>query len=63
MKGPLINQAIDDLYAKYPDQVFRGPDLWAVFTNRTDLIPPGDVHPNGAGTEAWRQAWATAMTR
>ena len=43
--GPIINQAIDALYVKYP-QILRGPDLWTAFMNRTDLIPSGDVHPN-----------------
>ncbi len=59
--GPLINNAIDALYIKYP-QILRGPDLWAAFKDRPDLIPAGDVHPNGAGQEELRQRWATAMT-
>jgi hypothetical protein len=58
--GPLINAAIDALYTKYP-QIVKGPDLWQVFLNRTDLIPSGDVHPNQQGQEVLRQAWATAM--
>ena len=58
--GPIINQAIDALYVKYP-QILRGPDLWAAFMNRTDLIPSGDVHPNGMGEEFLRQQWATVM--
>jgi hypothetical protein len=58
--GPLINQQIDALYAKYP-QVVRGPDLWAAFLNRTDLIPATDVHPNSAGQEVLRQQWAQTM--
>jgi lysophospholipase L1-like esterase len=58
--GPMINAQIDALYAKYP-QVVRGPDLWAAFTNRTDLIPANDVHPNSAGQEFLRQQWATMM--
>jgi len=60
--GPLMNQAIDALYAKYP-QTFRGPDMWAAFLNRTDLIPAGDVHPNNAGVDEWRNQWAMAMTK
>ncbi len=58
--GPIINQAIDALYVKYP-QILRGPDLWAAFMNRTDLIPSGDVHPNSMGQEFLRQQWATVM--
>ena len=56
----LINMAIDALYAKYP-QILRGPDLWAAFMNRTDLIPSGDIHPNGAGQTVLRQQWAAVM--
>lgn len=58
--GPIINQMIDALYTKYPE-ILRGPDLWAAFLNRTDLIPSGDVHPNAAGQEFLRQQWATVM--
>jgi hypothetical protein len=62
LEGPKINAQIDALYLKYP-QIVRGPDLWTVFGNRTDLIPPGDVHPNAAGQEVLRQAWAAAMEK
>ena len=58
--GPIINQAIDALYAKYP-QILRGPDLWTAFMNRTDLIPSGDMHPNSQGQEFLRQQWASVM--
>ena len=58
--GPIINGMIDALYAKYP-QILRGPDLWAAFLDRTDLIPSGDVHPNSAGQEVLRQQWASVM--
>jgi len=58
--GPPINQAIDALYVKYP-QIFHGPDMWAAFTNRTDLIPSGDVHPTNAGIQEWENQWAMAM--
>jgi hypothetical protein len=60
--GALINATIDELYEKYPE-IFRGPDLWAVFKDRTDLIPANDIHPNDAGQKALREAWADAMTR
>jgi hypothetical protein len=58
--GPMINKMIDALYAKYP-QILRGPDLWAAFMNRTDLIPSGDVHPNQQGQEFLRAQWAAVM--
>jgi hypothetical protein len=58
--GPLINAQIDALYAKYP-QIIHGPDLWAFFNGRTDLIPATDIHPNATGQEALRQQWANLM--
>jgi hypothetical protein len=61
-EGPQINAIIDGLYQKYPE-ILHGPDLWTVFTDRTDLIPSGDVHPNAAGAEVLRKAWAEAMTK
>jgi hypothetical protein len=60
--GILNNQDIDALYAKYPE-ILHGPDLWALFENRTDLIASGDIHPNSDGQELLREAWADAMTR
>jgi lysophospholipase L1-like esterase len=62
MKGPIINGIIDDLYKKYP-QIVVGPDLWALFLNRTDLIPSGDIHPNSAGQEVLRTAWSTVLAK
>lgn len=59
-EGPLLNQSIDALYAKYQDLV-PGPDLWQAFENRTDLIPKGDVHPNAEGQEFLRAEWAKLM--
>ena len=59
-EGPVINAAIDALYAKYP-QILRGPDLWTFFTNRTDLIPAGDIHPNAMGQVELRKQWALTM--
>jgi hypothetical protein len=58
--GPVINAAIDALYAKYPE-ILRGPDLWADFMGRTDLIAAGDIHPNSMGQEFLRQEWAKTM--
>lgn len=56
-EGAAINAQIDAIYAARPE-VLRGPDLWAAFENRTDLIPVGDVHPNDAGRDVLRQTWA-----
>jgi hypothetical protein len=60
-KGAAINQQIEALYAKYPS-IVKGPDLYAAFKDRLDLIPMGDVHPNDPGREELRKQWATAMT-
>lgn len=60
--GPAINQMIDDLYAKYP-AILHGPDFWAIFNGRTDLIPADDIHPNDAGKEEFRKQWAMVMTQ
>jgi hypothetical protein len=60
--GPLINAQIDALYQKYPE-ILPGPDLWAFFTNRTDLIPATDIHPNTVGQEELRKQWALIMTK
>jgi len=59
-RGPKINQIIDDLYAKYPE-ILPGPDLWTLFTDRSDLIASGDVHPNAEGQALLREAWAKIM--
>lgn len=59
-EGVAINAAIDALYAHHPE-IVRGPDLWAFFTGRTDLIPVGDVHPNGPGQAALRAQWAEVI--
>jgi hypothetical protein len=61
-EGPVMNGMIDAIYAKYPE-VVRGPDFWAIFLDRTDLIPEGDVHPNEEGQAIIRAEWAKAMTR
>ena len=59
--GPLINAQIDALYVKYPE-ILPGPDLWAFYTNRTDLISATDVHPNEQGQAELRKLWAHMMT-
>ena len=53
---------IDALYVKYP-QIVHGPDFWAVFSGRTDLIPADDIHPNDAGQEEFRKQWAIVMAQ
>lgn len=60
-EGPLMNQAIDALYAKYPE-IVPGPDLWKAFENRLDFIPSGDVHPNSEGQEFLRNEWAKVIS-
>jgi hypothetical protein len=57
-----INAVIDGLYETYPE-IYRGPDLYTVFEDRTDWIPTGDIHPNDAGQAELRKQWAQAMTR
>ncbi len=59
-EGVEINAMIDALYVAYPE-IVKGPDLWSVFEDRTDLIPQGDVHPNAEGQEVLRGAWADSM--
>jgi hypothetical protein len=59
-EGPIENAAIDDLYKRYP-AILKGPDLWTVFENRTDLIAPGDVHPNDAGQKVLRAEWVKTI--
>jgi len=58
--GPLINAQIDALYKKYPE-ILPGPDLWAFFTDRTDLIAATDIHPNEMGQAELRKLWAHMM--
>jgi lysophospholipase L1-like esterase len=61
-EGAAINQQIDALYLKYP-QIAKGPDLWKTFEGHLEWIPQGDVHPNGAGQQKLREAWADAMVK
>jgi len=60
-QGVAINQQIDALYEQFP-RILRGPDLWAAFEGRTDLIPSGDIHPNDAGRAELRKQWANVMS-
>lgn len=57
-EGEAINALIDELYANHPE-IVKGPDLWKVFENKPELMP--DIHPNDAGQEELRKAWATMM--
>jgi hypothetical protein len=58
-----MNAQITTLYQARP-QILRGPDLYTLTKDRTDLYrAPGDVHPNDTGAALIRQAWAnTALT-
>ncbi len=60
-EGPLLNQQIDALYAKYPELV-KGPDLWQAFENHLEYTPAGDVHPNAEGQEVLRGEWAKTIS-
>jgi len=60
-KTPPLNARIDALCTKYP-AARRGPDLYAAFSGRTDLIPSGGVLPNEAGDQEMRRLWAASMT-
>jgi hypothetical protein len=62
LDGPLINEQVNALYEEYPE-IYPGPDMWAAFENRLDLMPSGDIHPNEPGQREWRAQWAAAMTR
>ena len=58
-----INPQIDAILARYP-QAIAGADLTSVTANRPDLFRgAGDVHPNTAGQQVIRQAWADMIAR
>jgi lysophospholipase L1-like esterase len=57
---PLLNAQIDTLYAAYP-AIVRGPDLYALFSQRPSLIAMDGLHPSDLGTAALRDAWAKAI--
>lgn len=54
---PLLNRKLEALYAAYP-QIVRGPDLYAYFAVRHELISPDDLHPSADGMAAYRRLWA-----
>jgi lysophospholipase L1-like esterase len=70
--GPILNDAIDALYVKYP-AIIHGPDLWnalkdhpeffrMVASNATPpVISQDTLHPNQAGERVMRENWAKAM--
>jgi lysophospholipase L1-like esterase len=60
--APLINAQIDELYARYPE-LLPGPDLWAAFEGRADLILDDQVHMNPAGEAHLRSVWAEFIAR
>jgi hypothetical protein len=57
--GP-YNDVIDRLYDQVPELV-EGPDLWAFFSERPELLTPGDIHPTEEGYAALRQEWASVL--
>jgi titin len=55
---PVLNAQIDQLYTANP-QVVRGPDLYAYFNQRQDLISADGIHPTWqSGYAGLRQQWA-----
>jgi hypothetical protein len=58
--GPVLNQQIDRLYAAYP-QIIRGPDFWAYFGGRQDLISSDNLNLTPAGLAEYRHVWAIEM--
>jgi lysophospholipase L1-like esterase len=59
--GPVVNAAIEQIYAAYPTQVIVGPDLWNTFLNQTQLFGTDGIHPNSAGQGVYRQAYACSI--
>ena len=57
---PALNAKLDELYAAYP-VIVAGPDFWAYFLERQDLIARDGVHPTAEGYGAYRQHWADTM--
>jgi hypothetical protein len=58
--GPRINEAIERLYAAYP-QVVRGPDFWAYFLGHQDQISGDGINLTPAGLSEYRRVWAVEM--
>ena len=59
--GPRINEAIDRIYATYP-QVVRGPDFWAYFGAHQDQISEDGLNLTPAGLSEYRRVWAAEMS-
>jgi hypothetical protein len=60
--GPRMNQAIERLYAAYP-QIVRGPDFWAYFGGHQDQISPDNLNLTAAGLSEYRRVWAAEMSQ
>jgi lysophospholipase L1-like esterase len=60
--APALNAKLDELYAAYP-AIIPGPDFWAYFLERPELISGDAVHPTPAGYAAYRQQWADEIVR
>jgi hypothetical protein len=58
--GPRLNDAIDRLYAAYP-QIVRGPDFWAFFGAHQDLISQDSLNLTPEGLAEYRRLWAAEM--
>lgn len=59
--GPRLNEQLDRLYAAYP-QIVRGPDFWAYFGGRQDLISEDGLNLRPGGLAEYRRLWATEMS-
>jgi hypothetical protein len=57
--GPVVNAAIDQIYAAYP-QVLRGPDFWEIFQNHPEWLHDR-IHPNAIGIGVYRQHYAALL--
>jgi lysophospholipase L1-like esterase/chitodextrinase len=57
-----LNGQIAQLKADYAGRIVDGPDLYAAFLNRVDLLADG-LLPNANGAAVYRQAWADQMLR
>ena len=53
-----LNAQIVRLKSDYAGRILDGPDLYALFQNRPDLLGDG-LHPNDTGNALFRQAWAS----
>lgn len=57
------NQKIDAIVSATGDNIFAGPDLYAVFIDKySQYYSTGGIHPNDAGYQAMAEAWFDALS-